>query len=1041
MRKYAAGEHLAQLICSTSPAAVPFFLVPSILLRTTSELQHLQSTRRKHVSVRHLATASAHARDSSHEAVETAEKERLARRAMSQPNKQAWINILEQYLPPYLRRSGSQEVDEAFVDTRKPVPVKDLYIWLAEARKVKEPKGDVLTHLAVEEGRHDAVVWLVEEVLREHMEIPISNQSRNRQLLGWPDQPFALLDDITRSSKATQDIFNSTGFAGSSLDPPTDHEGRDAAHECIGEIWRSIGSMVLQGADRAPASAESKSVMTCVRRLLAHLHHVGAIPSSIYNYAPAKDPSVLQRPPTIHYWSLRIMTAISDASWTSLNANAQQNRIVPPGLPSSDSSHVLSLPSAEMSSIMPEVEPQIWLDFVLWCCVEGGWITEAAEIVYQMWIRRGEGRQYSVIDFDALSEQHAPKLPWSARIKASIRRSRMRETVGGGTFGSYSDRIDFLKPPERTVSSEVVAAIVDGLVNTASPDPSLFGNRHSVVEKYISVCKIMLGRKQLGLGSNSWDSIVLRMFESVSTDPKIPHTFLEPIISWSPPLFQEPFAGNSAYQSDSPAQMYVADPSAVNLGLLYRLLSDLALKGDLRGALRIFRRLQGIVDTNRRISLEYFSAMLAPVLQQDGEDAVVRNGDTQEAPGLHLQLPPHIIAPFLDLITDAKEFELGSWLLHSEDIDGCIIPPSMYSDAVLQPSLIRFASAANDEKLLDSVTQRLQAPIPEAVLRALLHHQVYYARWDAVREILELSRDSGGLVWDPTDVTALASAVLKAERTPAIVLSKDLKAQSFGALLCDVLRGEYNTAHDPSRPRDLSETRMLNQLARIIASVPSKLSEDLTPFCSREYSKLSASCTIPTKAFNMLLESVVDLCGAPQGKKLCEMWCSLSDSDTARPRSRVGNGEAEQVVRPNIQTFYTVLRPLAQAIDTDKPQSDFGIHQSNDVAGNTAPGKKQASNEMGDSQYRSDLDEKERAIVDWGIANCMKLGVRWKDIKQDLPSLSAFGPNTTSALTSHDAIVEKTVQSEAGQAVIHESDAASRNNRDAHHVSTKPSEN
>ncbi|KAL8896475.1 MAG: hypothetical protein Q9207_007684 [Kuettlingeria erythrocarpa] len=915
--------------------------------------------------------------------------------SLNQPNKIAWASILEPYLPENLQRKGFQKVEGDEGGSEMPVPVKDLYIWLAEARKVKEPKGDILTYLAIEEGRHDAVLWVVEEVLKGYMNPPEFTQSRARQLRGRPDRACSSLEGLTRSSDATQAMMNMTAFSASGLEPLTEHASRDTAHKCRGEIWRSIGSMVLQAADRAPASAESKSIMICVHRLLAHLHHVGAIPSSIYNYTPAKDPSVLQRPPTIYYWSLRIMTVISDASWTSLNASAQENEDAPGGCRSAESTEMLNMSRVEMSSMMPEVEPQIWLDFVLWCCVEGGWITEAAEITYQMWARRGEGLQYSVIDFKTLSEQHAPKLPWSARIKASIRRSRMRETAGGQTFGSYSDRIGYLKPPERTVSSEVVAAIVDGLVSTASLDPNLFGNKHSVVEKYISVCKILLERKRFGLGSTSWNSIVLRTIESLSTDPKSPQTLIEPIVSWSPPLLQEPFATNSAYRSESGAQRYVTDPSAISLGLLQRLLSDFSFKGDLRGALRIFRRLQDIVDTNRKASLASFPSAVTLILQQDGEGALMRKDELQEAPGLNLQLPPHIIAPFLDLITQAKEFGLGNWLLHSDDVDGCIIPPRMYADEVLQPALIRFASAAGDEQLLDSVTQHLQAPIPEAALRALLHHQIHCERWDAAREILELSRDSDLLAWEPADVIALACTVLSAERDGVSLRGDYLRAQSPAILLKALLRGEYNRLPNPSRPRDLSETRMLHQLARVIASVPSKLSQELLPFCSRERNVLSASCTIPTKAFNILLETVVDLHGIVQGKLLCETWCVRHIP--ASPPGRVDQSDAELVVEPNVQTFYHLLRPLSKAMTIiDQARSTSCDHPANEPGKSITRGIVVPRVHKGDLQKKYCFDDQERSVVDWSIARCLDLGLRWKDIKQDLPGLAMFGRNTHS---------------------------------------------
>ncbi|KAL8843307.1 MAG: hypothetical protein Q9170_000165 [Blastenia crenularia] len=924
----------------------------------------------------------------------------------NESSRSLWISLLEPYLPLPLRRKGFGRIDRVAADTLNEIPVRDLHIWLAEARKVKEPRGDLLTYLAVEEERQDAVVWLVEEMLKEHTKPLQANQTLSRRLPRTPhDQLPISLDDFTRSANDTQNVINATAFAGSNLNLLTERTRRSAAHECLGEIWHSIGSIILQAADRDPTSAKSKTIMKCVHRLLAHLHHVGSIPSSIYNYTLTKDPSVLQRPPTIHYWSLRIMTVISDTSCNSMNPSMSRDGRTLLNLPSPELSDGGTLPLADMSSMMPEVGPQIWLDFVLWCCVEGGWVTEAAEIMYEMWARKGEKVEYSVIDYDTLREQHAPKLSWTTRIKATIRGSRMRETVGGATFGTYSDRLDFLNPPERTVSSEVVAAIIDGLVNTASPYPDIFGNKHSVVEKYISVCKFMLDRKQLGLGSISWDSVILRIYECLSISSMVAPTFLEPVISWSPPLLQEPFATNSAYHYDSTAQKYVADPSALSLGLLHRLLSDFALRDDFRGTLRVFRRLQDIVDLNQRISLGNFKAMVTPLLQEDGEDALVGNSEQQEAPGLNLQLPPHILAPFLDLITDSKEFALGNWLLYSDDVDGCIIPPGMYTNAVLQPSLIRFASATGDQKLLDSVTECLEAPIPVGVLRALLHHQIQIANWDAVREIFELLSDGDGLEWDPTDVMALARAMLKAEkRTPGAVSNKPV-ALPPAAILIALLRGQYNKAHNPSRPRDLTQTRMLNQLARIIASVPSQRYQDLLPFCNREYNQLSASCDVSSKAFNMLLESVVEIFGPLQGKHMCELWCFLHGAASL--------SGAEQVVQPDIQTFYTILRPLLQVktdADADKERSHPRTHQ----ASNQRDGQSNMEQEFGDASIphsRLLVSDGKQSVIDWGIARCLDLGARWKDIKQDLPGL-AFGQTSGPAHTTHS--VNTNFPTEAG---------------------------
>lgn len=941
-----------------------------------------------------LSTTTTETQTQSDGAASTAtEKVRNARRTMttilrsqSSPNEKPWRSLLEPYLPPHLQRQRFGKVHTATSRSGKPLPFRDLHVWLRAARKVEESTGDLLTHLAVKEDRQDAAVWLVEAMLEAHSKEFHFSTIRARDIT--QHQPLLSLEDMTRSNEATERFVNSRCSldpADIELDVLTATRGNSSVHDCLGELWRSVGSMILQAADRGLSSAKSKSIMVCVHRILAQLHHVGAVPHSIYNYAPAKDPSVLQRPPTLHYWSLRIMTVLSDAYWAWKNQSQASNNVAFEHY-DPNSSHGARMPNVDIAPLMPDVEPQIWLDFVLWCCVEGGWITEAAEIVYDMWTRPVPRRQYSVIDWVSLHSQDAPQLPWTARLKAAINRSRMREYAGGANFATDDDRVGFLKPPERTVSSEVIAAIVDGLVNTVSPRSSLLGNSHAVVEKYISVCKIMLERKNLGLGSNSWNSIILRMFESLSVDPNASSTFFEPIISWSPSFLQEPGATNSAYLSTSPAQTYVADSSAAPLGLLHRLLLEFIVAGDFRGAVRVFRRLQDIVDVNRKISLDYFTNVMAEDLEQIGEEAMMGGGDQQGAPGLSLQLPTSVLGPFLEMITNVKCFDLGNWLLHSDDVDGCVIPSTMYTDPALQPSLIRFASAAHDETLYDLVTQQLRAPLSEGVLRALLHHQIRSGNWGSVNEILELLRDGNGLAWDATDVIALAVAILRMENGPTNVSANWSTGPSPQALLHALLQGYYNTARDPSMPPDFSQTRMLNQLARTISTMEGKIGRSLSAFCNTESNQVSDTCTIPTRAFNMLLECVVELGGPLEGQLFCQRLCLSA------------------VVQPDIQTFYNILQPISQA---------------NLQTGRLSHGTDHPSS----PPYTIDDLSAIQTVVDWGVARCFELGVQPKDIKQDLPGLM-WSPKTKDSRQEVEGVSgDEVIGSDSVQAIDYKWDA------------------
>ncbi|KAL8911625.1 MAG: hypothetical protein Q9171_003232 [Xanthocarpia ochracea] len=1022
MSKYVVAEHLRQFTRSTSLAALPSFLVPSIAQRSNYCPQQSQSPKREQRSVRQVATAATDTHLTQHAVVETVKEEHDARSPMNAilnvattTNPKFGAGLLEPYLPKHLRRKNGREADAAFADADSPVPVRNLHILLAEvretnkleARETIELENDLLTYLLVKKKRQDAVVWLVEAMLKEHAK-NLQTRDPLSELLGVTlrSQPLPPLEDVTYSAQATASMVDVKHLSGVGLNKLTDFAGRSASHNCLGQIWRSVGSMILRATDYKPTSTKSRSIMTCVLRILAHLHHFDAIPSSVYNQAPAPDPSILQRPPTLYFWSRRIMTDLSDASLHSVNPNPVSDQSEPFTLHHQNDTDGTDLSSSDTGPPVPEVESQIWLDFVLWCCVEGGWITEAAEIVYEMWTRSDKRQPYSVIDWNTLRAQTAPKLPWTTRIKLAINSSRMREFAGGASLGIYDERASLLKPPKRTVSSEVVAAIIDGLVSTSSSRTRIYGNKPSFVEQHISICKKMLDRKRVGLESSSWDSVILRMFESLSSDFQVAQsssTFLERIISWSPLFLQEPASANSAYHSQSMAQSYVADPSAIILGLLHRLLLDFVLAGNFRAALRIFQRLQNRVDANRSINLDNFRLLVARNPQQGYEEPVIHSTDQPQAPGLNPQLPPIVLGPLLELITDVEDLEFGHWLLYSNDVDGCIIPPNMYSDPVLQPALISFASAAGDEHILNSVMKHVNTPLPESTLRALLHHQIRGGQWNGVHEIFELLRDVEGLAWDASDVLVLAGAVLRLEKKAPDDIFCRPSAFSAGSLLQRLMSGQYNNPHDPSQPRDLSQTRLLNQLARIVASVPSVLSRDLSPFCDTRYNQLSASQHIRPRAFNHFLSTVIELFGPYEGKRLCERWCTLQD--ITGPVRGPYNRDAELVVEPNAQTFYTFFRRISQARFTS----------DEDMTRTQASRWEAVSNTDGSTKISNHPKEDEQRVLDWAIGCCLKLGLSLNRVKLDFPGLEFSGEedgpaNLESNCDPWDNVGSKTAQ-------------------------------
>lgn len=859
----------------------------------------------------------------------------------------AWAALLEPYLPLALRSRSLIEKLSEFDGVRC---IDTLPQLLLRARITAPVRLDLLSYLGVTQGRWEAVLWLTKTLLAHTKAAGTLPQYETiLHLQSW--RGSGSLDELTDNGIWADPVSRPFGAPLPSLDKLTGSTDRKTPtvgsrplSDALGHIWQSTGNMILEATDRS--SEECRVIMSHVYQILAHLHHIGAIPNTMYNYSPAIDPSVLQKPPTLHLLSSRILTTLSDAVW-----RAEEKEVISEaasvGAEYSYKGH--ELPEARYKVRVRELGTEVWLDLILWSCVEGGWISEATWIVTEMGKRKGKSK-WSVINWDAIQEP-----PTSGTLKASrVDWQGVMSRIGGAVGGieGYNEAPPFVEMGARTISSEVVAALVDGLVNLVRPVAENGGKTPTEVWENISTCKNLLERGRFGLESNSWNSIILRLVESQGFNPETEPGMLEHILDFAPTYQQELEASNSPAAPGSFAQAYVAEQSAASLGLLHRTLHAFACQGDLQGALRTIKQLQSLVDANRNKSIREFKVRIEESLRKGDEDSLdpvdYYNQET-DVPGFHPHVPVRTLAVFLDLITDAKLFEVGKWLLYSDAIDGRIIPSILYGAPSLQPALLRFATATKDVKLFNRLVGRdMIPPLPEGHLRALLHCQIALGKWDAVEEFLKYRRDERNLTWDSTDVMAVASSIMHLEKSNepdsefAITRAKDI--------LQGLLRGDYNTPSDPSQPRDFSRPRLLNQLRRILKTVPDLLA-NILPSASVETGQAHATTSIPVHSFNILLEGVAETCGSVEGKRLWTLWCqapkpfkeqnAVGIKDTRkvllRDKDWLGGGEPELVVVPNLQSLRIIMRPAVEAREEARQRQAKGSTTKDGVpAGDSA---------------------------------------------------------------------------------------------------------
>lgn len=834
----------------------------------------------------------------------------------------AWAALLEQYLPLTLRSKTLIEKLPEFDGVRC---IDTLPQLLLKAKTTDPLRLDLLSYLGVTQGRWKVVLWLTETLL-SHMKKAVTAPQCDTllKLRSWRNS--GSLDQLTNNVIWADPVSRPFSAPIPSLDKLTSSPERKMPtiqsrplSDALGHIWQSIGSMILEATDRSPD--ECRVIMSHVYRILAHLHHIGAIPNTMYNYSPAKDPSVLQRPPTLHLLSSRILTTLSDAVW-----RAQEKEVISEaasvGAKYSYKGH--ELPEARYKIRVRELGTEVWLEFILWSCVEGGWVSEAAWIVTEMEKRKGKCK-WSVINWDAIQEP-----PTSGTVKASrVDWQGVMSRIGGvvGGIEGYNEAPPFVEMGPRTISSEVIAALVDGLVNMVRRVPEDGGKTPTMVWENISTCKKLLERERFGLESSSWNSIILRLVESQCFNPETEPGMLERILSFAPTYQQELEASNSPAAPGSFAQAYVAEQSAASLGLYHRTLHTFACQGDLQGGLRTVKKLQTLVDANRNKSIQEFKMQIEERLRKGDDDFVPMDEYNEETdvPGFYPHVPIGTLAVLLDLITDAKLFELGKWCLYSDAVDGRLIPSILYNVPALQPALLRFATATKDTQLFNGlVTRYMNVPLPEGHLRALLHCQIALDRWDAAEEVLKYRRDERNMTWDSTDVMAVASSIARLEKSSEP--DSEVAIAKARSILRALLRGDYNTPPDPSQPRDYSRSRLLNQLRRILDTAPD-LHADLPSVALVETGQAHATTSVPVEAFNLLLQGVTETYGSVEGRRLWSLWCQAPKPPQQQSAGRtthtrkvlskandwVSGGQPELVVVPNLQTLRIIMRPAVEA--------------------------------------------------------------------------------------------------------------------------------
>ena len=538
----------------------------------------------------------------------------------------------------------------------------------------------------------------------------------------------------------------------------------------------------------------------------------------------------------------------------------------------------------------------------------------------------------------------------------------------------------------RTVSSEVIQVLIDGLINTTSSAMDARANIPiSVLLRSLNSCKKLLRRGNSDLESTSWSSVMLRVVESADFDPDVTPRVLESILDLAPPYRKENALSSSLKPLDVTGSNAIIHESAASIGMLYQMLETYIRSDNINSALRIFKRLQNIIDPVRAKSMpdrirstrDPTTRLQYPPLIRKFSDSKGAEQEMMEETWFCPPIPKPILAAFLDFTRRTKLYHIGQWLLSGrEDIDP-VIPRYFYDSLPLQPALLRFATTTVNGELLYEVTRQLSTPLPPKTLRALLHCQIVLGKWDAAEDLLEYIKNEKAVAISAFDVMIVAQKLLESETSQGENEESAIRARS---VLHNMLSGAYDRRPDPSQRPDYSHARLINQISRVLVSAPGGVAAVAAPFVRSE-GQAHSTTNIPVHAFNVLLEGVANAYGARAGKGLWDLWCKPPRPGLAIPQEVVPQGETahvnvqtdqiglEKVVSPSLQTVRIILDPIVRGREKEYPSSVGGAEESSVAEGRLV-------------RYGPKADHE---TLDWGVAMYRQLGMTDREIERDVP--------------------------------------------------------
>ncbi|KAJ6093131.1 hypothetical protein N7486_008420 [Penicillium sp. IBT 16267x] len=798
-------------------------------------------------------------------------------------NIDSWLPLLEKCVPPTQRGEnfpGKPEADASLLDH---AAILDrghaLKAFVYHARN--DARLNLINHLGFNLGQWSYVYRILGVFVDTYeLLIPYMTPERPSSCFAWKS-PGLSLDEL--SGAPHDDLIIKRELI--PICPPSDNiplamlagarpAAREFARTFLGEILVNLGSLVLEAADR-PA-VESELAMSCVYRILARLHHLDLISDRVYQSPDDKTNLSSLRPPGLHLLSGHIMSVLSDAAWleheSALATAATEAGEEPPFLP--------------FKVGVRELGHEIWLELILWCCVEHGFNKQGAWLVGQMCGRRSHST-WNIESWAPLMEALDLVQKTNISTERVWRRPGQENPV---VTHKGSKKLPFNGLGLRTISSEVVSSLRNGLCNTVYNGVGFHGSAPSELLIYAKPLTALLDppgpADELRPTRRITTENIVRIIESGCLKPMEDPVAFEKVLRSAqnlvPPWETDPVPSAEDLNNMTRAQLY--DQTAALTGLLQYNIKSYSYKRQATQAFTQYAWLQNIVDASKVHHIQAFFEQLNRSQSMDVPffDAHQLNTSQMQQSSLP-EVSLTTLTDLLDLATAARADDFGNWLLFNDDVDGPSIPSAVYGTQVLAPSILRFAAVTRNPELSQSVIKSLELPLTVNTLKAMANLHIEFGDWDRAILAFEYLRDYRLKSWGFSNLLALGAKIVRLEGALKLRLANGVEDAAQKKLrqsldrAKDLLRrffsGEFNTPRSKLPRTNTFHWKALERVRAIFRKVPGELGVLAGQIqLDRTFSSRERLPYVPAVSFHVLLSAILEVYGCKVGHEFAIRW-------------------------------------------------------------------------------------------------------------------------------------------------------------------------